>query len=540
MKYCNLSIVFLLQLLAVSLVKSHNCSGAKSYLNSISEAISSCSEDANGYITDLKLYSNCLSVEQINTVVNQEHLKTLCFESVTTSVTSTHQSLKTCNTTNVFPSAISGLSKLETVIFNGYTAFNEGDLRKIPSSVKVLGLGEFEAPQYVVDDISTLTNVQELQLSKTKFKKEVKTENFKKLKKLKKLQISNLNPFFMKDFKSLEELNVEKSTFDQKTITEISKLNYLKKLSFNSCSANGSISMSSFQSLTSLESLTITGQKNAEKLPFNDLCKIPNLKFLDLSQNNLKEIPKPVRKLKHLKKFNFCHNHLKAVPEFVGELVNLEEVNFEYNEITTISNGFGNLKKITSANFNNNRIEVLPESFFKATSLKQIYLEKNKFKKFPKKLYRLSKLRAINLKNNLINDEIPTEYEKMTELSEINVELNVEIKGKTLTNPKLQKCNYGHNNKGNKYSICGSKNEIRCGKSIFKDCYGKHRVAAVTKTKKLIKPLLKSKINKKGKYEDKNSKRKTKGKHDKHDKNNNNNRHENKSKKYYKHKHEHK
>lgn len=353
------TLAFLFPLLALSATNAHDCGGIKTYLGALAPAIGKCSQDSDGFITELQVYSSCLSVEQLNTVVKQERLKTLHFEAVTSSVQSTYSSLKSCKTVSAFPTVVSSLTKLETVVFKSQFEFRESDFKLLPSSVS---------------------------------------------------------------------------------------------------------------------SITFKGQKNAANIPYRGLCNLPKLYTLDLSENDLTVVPEQVSKLKQIKKLNICHNHIKVVPDFIGELVELQEVNFEYNEITTISNGFGKLKKITSVNFTSNKIEIIPDAFFKCTSLKKVIFEKNYLKKFPKGIPRLKYLTNLNLKNNQINDEIPSDYSSMSKLTEIDVELNVDIKGKGFNNPNLKKCNFGKSRKGNKYSMCGSQTEVKCGKTVHKDCSGGKKV----------------------------------------------------------------
>jgi Leucine-rich repeat (LRR) protein len=96
----------------------------------------------------------------------------------------------------------------------------------------------------------------------------------------------------------------------------------------------------------------ITSQKDAESL--------------NLSENEISEIPNIIVKLKKLKKLNVSHNKLKQLPATLGELHRLACV-------TTLTVLLGSLP-LVELSASHNAITSLPANFSCLTDLKILYL----------------------------------------------------------------------------------------------------------------------------------------------------------------------
>ena len=71
--------------------------------------------------------------------------------------------------------------------------------------------------------------------------------------------------------------------------------------------------------LKSVMSLNLSGQK-LTYFPERVIHWIPNVETLDLSNNNLRELPKKLSSLSHLRTINFANNpHLQLEPKFFEE-----------------------------------------------------------------------------------------------------------------------------------------------------------------------------------------------------------------------------
>jgi Leucine-rich repeat (LRR) protein/predicted DNA-binding WGR domain protein len=184
---------------------------------------------------------------------------------------------------------------------------------------------------------------------------------------LKNLYITNLTvlPASIGNLKKLEVLEIEQSHQLESIPDEIGLLKNLRKLNLKDTAIRsipntiGQLSQlkkvhiwsnrnlqsipASINQLKKLEQLWITSNrevagKNIETLPLPaDLFKgLDELEELDLSSNNLSEVPESLATLKQLKKLRIQFNNFEAVPPPIFALENLEWLNLSYGNITTI------------------------------------------------------------------------------------------------------------------------------------------------------------------------------------------------------------
>ncbi|ORX37500.1 hypothetical protein BCR36DRAFT_313649, partial [Piromyces finnis] len=100
----------------------------------------------------------------------------------------------------------------------------------------------------------------------------------------------------------------------------------------------------------------------------------------------------------------------------------------------------------------NKRFTEIPEFIFELKNLKQLTIGDHEITKIPEKLSNLKKLEVLNLSANKIDDVLPESLNTLPELREIYLQYNVNIKGKTLTNAKLESCRYDDS-----YTLCKAK-----------------------------------------------------------------------------------
>ncbi|ORX88228.1 L domain-like protein [Anaeromyces robustus] len=479
MIYKKYAFVLLLQLLIITIVKAteknSDCKEIYSYLNGINERyddnILDCVENERGEVIELRLYGFCLSEEQINTVISHDSLKTIYLDEITTYHSTEYDHLRTCGNLEYFPNAISKLKNLESVILLGFSNYKKGDLKKIPSSVKVLGLGDFVAPQYVIDDLSTLTNLEELQLLRTKIDKNSNTESLKNLN-IKKLIVSNddeymttkyyINPNFIKNLKKLETLIIEEYTFTQESMDEISKLTNLKELKLSYCGYDEDVTIEPLKNLKSLEALGIVGGtshcqesvdvfggndcplKSISKsiftltnlktfnitgqfgstIPFESLSNLKNIENLDISLNKLNTIPESVKDLKKLKYLNISFLFgIKTLPNFICDFEKLERLDAEYGNIESLPKCIGNLKNLKHLQLKENQLKTLPEKFGELTKLEYIDLEFNELESLPDSFGKLENLTYLSFYYNNL-EKLPDSFSGLKNLKELNLSNN--------------------------------------------------------------------------------------------------------------------
>ncbi|CAD0009385.1 leucine-rich repeat domain-containing protein [Flavobacterium salmonis] len=151
---------------------------------------------------------------------------------------------------------------------------------------------------------------------------------------------------------------------------------------------------------TNAESLNLSGQ-NLTEIP-KEIFELRNLKNLSLKENQIMEIPKEIKNLAELTLLSIGQNQLKDLPAEFFELKNLENLSLKKNKLKVISNRFGSFKKLQTLSLIGNEIEIIEEGFCDMWLLKNLYLRSNNLKRLPEKFGNLIGLRNLTLDNNPI------------------------------------------------------------------------------------------------------------------------------------------
>ncbi|ORX84888.1 L domain-like protein [Anaeromyces robustus] len=347
-------------------------------------------------------------------------------------------------------------------------------------TIEKLILYNVKVSQDNIDDIKSLTHLKELYINKCIFDKKI---NFYSLKKFKELEVLDINYNYISNEynedtikeikfeapKSLKKLYLDGINLSQENVKNITDITNLEEI-YLDCHYDNS---TSFNSLVNLKNLSVFNYYNNEEITEYSLPKNLN-KFIfnggKLSQNNIDAISKLTNlqeltlkmvininelnfdSLKSLKKLSNLNiqgddsdeDKLEAIPEFVYSLNSLKKLSLPYNNINIISDQIKNIKNLEYLDLNNNKITNIP---------KVLGNHKN--------------MEYLDLSYNSIYDELPESFNNLTKLKYINLENNLDIKGKTLTNKDLEYCIYDYN-----YSLCKAK-DINCLKNNsynFKDC----------------------------------------------------------------------
>jgi len=316
-----------------------------------------------------------------------------------------------------FIEQFNNLSNLEITFFDG-TYFEQkfgnikADLSKL-KNLKTLHLKEINISEEVMTGIASIPNLDELFLESCKI-----YEGFpEKLKNLKTLSSLILDSCRVK--------NIENG---------IASLTNLRKLVIEGYDEIMDNILECLYSLKNLEYLNIAVANIDEKLG-----TLENLQYLDLSDGELKKIPKEIENIKNLKHLDISHNSLTEIPEQIGNLKNLEYLDLSYNEIAVIPKQLGNL-----------------------TNLKHIDFEGNQLTSLTEQLRNLKKLEYINFNFNQIYAESPEYLNSFENLHYFLIEGNHNLKGKVLTNEHLIECSYGGLYEAS-YDLCIPKNvKINC------------------------------------------------------------------------------
>ncbi len=110
------------------------------------------------------------------------------------------------------------------------------------------------------------------------------------------------------------------------------------------------------------------------EVPSEVFTEFPNLQWLDLSKNRLKEVPDGIGLLKKLKKLILFKNRIETISPEIGRLEDLRELIISQNELETLPEEIGNLKKLRYIDMWSNNIARLPSSMAEMYALEEIDL----------------------------------------------------------------------------------------------------------------------------------------------------------------------
>lgn len=236
-------------------------------------------------------------------------------------------------------------------------------------------------------------------------------------------------PKKLRKFKNLKELTIEDSPkIDlEKTINEISKITSVEKLRFfNNSQIKYPQNLGTLKNVTSLwisgDSITTLPKSILElnklneliinecpKIEFNSLFELlsnmTNLKELDLSENNIQEIPDNIRKIKQLKELWLDDNALTEVTQGIKSLPNLEYLRLFSNEIKSLDFTINDLPNLKNIDLCYNPFIKFPIALSELKSLERITMWYTEINFIPKDISKMNNLKFLNLQNSELNEE---------------------------------------------------------------------------------------------------------------------------------------
>ena len=138
-----------------------------------------------------------------------------------------------------------------------------------------------------------------------------------------------------------------------------------------------------------LEKLDLSGNQLSE-LP-DDLPRLTQLKILFLSNNQFTKLPMVLADCPKLEMIGFKHNQITEVPENSLPLATRWLILTD-NAITKLPDSMGELKSLQKLALAGNQITSLPESMGQCRALQLIRLSANKLTGLPDSLFQLPKL----------------------------------------------------------------------------------------------------------------------------------------------------
>lgn len=175
-----------------------------------------------------------------------------------------------------------------------------------------------------------------------------------------------------------------------------------------------------FELADSLEILDLSNNQLTD-LP-DDLDRLVNLRILFLSNNNFEKIPKVVAACPKLEMISFKSNDLVEVGEDVLPL-DTRWLILTDNRIETLPNSFGQLHRLQKLALAGNRLTQLPESMANCRNLELARLSANDLVAMPDWLFQLPKLAWLAFSDNAFNRDQVEHNSSVVDVALSDIEL---------------------------------------------------------------------------------------------------------------------
>lgn len=160
--------------------------------------------------------------------------------------------------------------------------------------------------------------------------------------------------------------------------------------------------------LKSLKMLFLSNNLLTELPP--EISSLENLVHLDISKNQISEIPTDTPFPKTLKSLKMSGNKLTKIPIGLFPLTTLESLEVQENAIPYIPEDYHFPKSLKSINLSNNQLSSLPATLQDLNELRSIDISNNKFGKVPECIKRINCLRSLMLAGNNLKDFSGIQY----------------------------------------------------------------------------------------------------------------------------------
>ncbi|XP_034938811.1 protein flightless-1 [Chelonus insularis] len=202
--------------------------------------------------------------------------------------------------------------------------------------------------------------------------------------------------------------------------------------------------------LLKLEHLSLKNNK-LERL-YGELTELNCLRTLNIRRNNIKTsgIPSELFNLEELTTLDLSHNNLKEVPEGLEKARSLLNLNLSHNYIEAIPNTlFIHLTDLIFLDLSHNRLETLPPQTRRLANLQTLILNDNPLGHFQlRQLPSLMNLTTLQMRNSQRTlNNIPSSLESLTNLQELDLSQNAlpRIPDALYSLPNLKRLNLSDN-----------------------------------------------------------------------------------------------
>ena len=166
--------------------------------------------------------------------------------------------------------------------------------------------------------------------------------------------------------------------------------------------------------LTNLQLLSLNGNQ-LSALP-SEISQLTNLETLSLDENQLSELPSEIIQLTNLQLLSLNGNQLSALPSEISQLTNLETLSLDENQLSELPSEIIQLTNLSTLSLDENQLSALPSEISQLTNLSTLFLSRNQLSALPSEISQLTNLSTLSLDENQLS-ELPSEISQLTNLS---------------------------------------------------------------------------------------------------------------------------
>ncbi|XP_063902483.1 E3 ubiquitin-protein ligase wwp-1-like isoform X3 [Zophobas morio] len=148
------------------------------------------------------------------------------------------------------------------------------------------------------------------------------------------------------------------------------------------------------------------------EVPF-EVVEDLNLLKINLSNNQIKEIPPFIKRLSLLQKLIISQNSITELPRALGKLVSLTFLDVSHNSLISIHPCVTVLRNLVHLDLSYNLLEFLPADFGSLSCLEQFVCSHNQLKTLPRSIGLCNRLTYLDLSYNLLT-ELPRELANLS------------------------------------------------------------------------------------------------------------------------------
>ncbi|GMH37248.1 hypothetical protein BSKO_05121 [Bryopsis sp. KO-2023] len=155
------------------------------------------------------------------------------------------------------------------------------------------------------------------------------------------------------------------------------------------------------------------------RLKYNQLKKLPSvmvhlqqLMVLELSGNQITKVDEFVAHLPHIKELDLSGNLLKEIPDAICEMPSIQVLQLENNRIEQLPENIGHLKSLIRLDVSTNNLRFLPASMGKLKKIQRIDCANNMLGRIPPSMGHLKTLKELNLRYNALDERYRAKVEE--------------------------------------------------------------------------------------------------------------------------------